>query len=392
MLLPWLLACTPPTSAPVPTLDPVEVAAAGEAVDAAPWGDGAVISWVVDDGEERLARLALLRPDGTLSNPVDLPAVDPVAGLARRPQLASDGDRVVVVWATGDPRSSTIVFAEASSPEGPFTTTLIATGSATDPITFVDQPDVHLSPDGEAWVGFKAEVDHPVVELRIARENSGWVPTPVTPSGGLVCECCPHTLSFLPSGDAWLVLRGNEANVREIHEARLSVVTPPLPGRDLTLTRTGQVSRTGWWVQGCPFDGPDGLALDDERRLATWVDPTSGASRAWVAHTVDDGATWSDARPAIGDDTRIDQQPTFARHPDGRVALAIDDYWTGTAVVLASADAFLDDGEPVADHPDAEVLRPGRPLWDVALVPFADGLLAVGIDESGGVWAEPLSP
>ena len=389
MLL-WLLACTsdPPTPAETSPLEPVRIGPA-EGLEVVPWGEGAAIGFVVDDGTSRVAQVARLDPDGTLSAPVDLPAEDPVSGLARKPQLAADGTRFLAVWSTGDPRESTVVLADAPSPDGPFTTTLIATGAPDAGVTFVDQPDVHLSPTGEAWVGFKAEVDHPTVELRIAREASSWVPTPVSPSGGEPCECCPHVLRFFPDGDAWLLLRGNEANIREIHEARLAVSDPPQPAADLSLGHTTQVSHTGWWVQGCPFDGPSGVALDDQRRVVSWVDPTSGSSRAWVAHSVDDGRTWSDARPVFGDDARLDQQPGFVALPDGRLALAVDDHWTGTSVVVGPAEAWLGDGSLV-DHPDTEVLTTTEPLWDAVIAPFGDGVLLVGVDEEGVAWAEVL--
>ncbi len=368
MLL-WLLACTPtPSTAP-----------------------DAVGTCVSDDGERREARPAHLAGDWSIGAEQALPADDPVAGLARKPQVAADGQRVLVVWSTGDPRSSSVVLAEANAPEGPYTTRILATGSGESAITLVDQPDVSIAPDGEAWVGFKAEVDHPVVELRIARERASWVPTPITPSGGTPCECCPHLLDWLPDGDAWLVLRGNDRNIREIHEARLAVAEPPSPGADLTLVRTTQVSHTNWFVQGCPFDGPGAVAIDEDRRLVAWVDPTAGPARAWVAATSDGGLTWSDARPVLADDDRIDQEPTFALLDDGTVVLAVDDYWTGTALLAAPARAWLAATDtPVVDHADARRIPLSRPLWDVVLAPFADTVLAVGVDAEGAVWAEPL--
>ena len=392
-MLIWLLACTPTPDHPGPDAlpGPTRLSTGGERADVVAYGTGALISWVEDEGERRVAYLAHLGSDGAIGAPVTLPAEDPVAGLARKPQLASDGHRVLAVWSTGGPRGSTVVLAEADAPEGPYTTRLLATGDPSAAVTLVDQPDVHLAPDGEAWVGFKAEVDHPFVELRFARERTGWVPTPFLPAEGTPCECCPHSLRWLPSGDAWLVLRGNDHNLREIHEAQLQVTAPPVPGGDLTVVRGTQVSHTGWFVQGCPFDGPDAEAIDEERRVVAWVDPTAGPSRAWIAASVDGGAHWSRARPVLADDARIDQHPAFTALSDGTLVLAVDDYWSGTALLAGPPEAWLPDTDaPLIEHPDVERLPLSRPLWDVSLAPFAGGVIAVGNDEDGALWAEPL--
>ena len=340
MWIGWFLACRPPAPDDVVTL-----AQRGERVDLAPDGDALWASWAerTDDGYR-----AWVAELGATAAPRLLPA-DPVIGVGRKPRIAAHDDRVVAVWSTGDPRASTVQVASARGDE-PFTAEVVAVGGPDEPWTLVDQPEPLFRGDA-LWVVYKAEVDHPDVALFMGAEADAWAPIGIPAVPGVPCECCPHRVDESPDGALRVVIRNNQRDLREIWFASA-------PAGGLAFRAT-QVSRTGWIVPGCPFDGPRLAELDGALRV-TWVDPTRGAAEPWFSESVDGGTSWGPDTPLLPPMRTVFQEPVIAAY-DGAFWLAVEEVFVGAWLFVDRGTGF----EPV-DVPVA--------LFDVELAATDDGL------------------
>ncbi len=291
---------------------------------------------------------------------------DVVVGLARKPSVAlGPAGELAATWSTGDVRSSTVwLWAEGdAAPEA------IAVAGPGEVPDWLDQPEVAFAPDGELWLLYKGQVDHPTMALFLGLRSNGYAPQRLDLFPGRPCECCPHRLDFTPGGDALITVRNDVLNLREIYVARADAGST-------NFDRTAQVSHTGWFVQGCPFDGPRMAVRSDDELAVTWVDAASGVSRVWVARSDDGGASWSPEEAPLVDDV-----------PWGFPAIADDGeaLWVAAEEVGGHARVAVDRGQGFVEVP-VEV-----GVSQVELAVTDQGVWLLGLDDDDTLWLQPLS-
>ena len=377
LLLVLVAGCTPDPGPPTvtagwnPHTEPVAPAeAAVTSVDLASRGDELALAWTqrVDDRDQ--LHIARWSPGGPLEQGI-VPSEDVVVGLARRPSVALSADGTVSVsFTTGDPRASTWWLATVADTPDAAELRVIAEAAADAVPTLLDQPEVRIAPDGERWLLAKAEVDHPTVELWLAREGEDFAPTALRPFPGRPCECCPHQLDFTPGGDALLTIRNDEDNIREIWTARAEAGTA-------AFQRTAQVSTTAWFVPGCPFDGPRMTATRDPFLSVVWVDAATGVALPYLARSEDGGATWASEVRVLADRGTAYAFPQIA--DDGRTTwVAAEELWDGVQV-------DRDDGTGWTPVTVPHVRRDGE-----LLVTEGGDAWLLGLDDDGALWLDAL--
>lgn len=373
-------ACTsaPETPAPSAPADPLPagvVRLSGDVpagyADIAYGPDGTLYaSWVElpKDGPPRVVLAA--SADGVQFDtvPIDDPRA-PFVGVARKPWLAADADRVALVYGSGDPRSSAIV--GISAPAGPdLVLDPAVTIAIDDPWDFVDQPSVAVDRAGALHVLWKGEREGRV-RLYAAAEHDWTEPHEVDPFPGRICECCPTELQFDAAGDALLLLRNNIANQRDIWLARGPVGAP--------FDTIEQVSTNGWVVAGCPFEGPMLAQLDGGVLAATWVDATLGDTRVWLS-VQQPGQSWAPEALVWPDADHSQSWPTIAATDDGALWITAETAFEGTELRrTADLGASFTDVAPFAA------------LTGVALAAHGGRVTLVGADEAGVVYVQHLA-
>lgn len=367
-----LLACSPADPVGEGSLEvrigPVTPGAPQRGPAVAVAGDGSVwVSWVEGTGADTSLAVAW-SPDGSrFSAPVTwaLGEAAPIASLARRPRIAVSEDRVAVVFADGiypDARVWLHV-ADRSRLDDVDVRLLDETGPDQDTL---DQPTVAFAPDGSLWASWKVGLDHDVA-LVLAGEGDDFAIAPVDGFPGLPCPCCPHELGF--DGDVPVMMqRGDELDLREIYLGRRQTDGSFAASR---------VSRNGWVVGGCPFDGPRWARLDDGRWLAAWMDATPGEPSVWTA-TSDDGVTWSDGERALPDAT----EPLAFPVP----VVSGETVWLVAEELFQRARLLRDDGAGLVEEP---LTTPGGALLQVDGAAGGGNAGLVGIAD-GAVWFVPL--
>jgi len=372
----WALSACTASAPPDPADDrgdgptTVRLAEAARGADLAASGDELVITWTEDaDDIDRLV-LARWAADGPLQQ-ATVDSDDVVVGLARRPSAALGPDGTAwVTFTSGDVRASSVWLVTAPGHPEDATAEVVIEARAGEVPDLLDQPEVRVAPDGDRWLLYKAQIDHPTVELQLARASTGWQPEVIAPFPGRPCECCPHQLDFTPDGDALLTIRNDQANLREIWVARAEAGTA-------AFDRRSQASSTGWIVQGCPFDGPRLSAAHDPSLVVTWVDATTGAGRPWLARSVDGGATWSTEEALFAGEGDAFAFPLVA-HAGDELWVAAEELWEGLYVAVDRGEGF-------------ERVVPRHVTEEADLLATELGVFVVGLDADGALWLEKLS-
>ena len=68
----------------------------------------------------------------------------------------------------------------------------------------------------------------------------------------------------------------------------------------------------------------------------------------------------------------------------GRLAVAVEDYWSGTQIVVAAWESWAA-GEVSAERTASAAPTPA--LWSTAMAPLDDGWVLFGEDDEGALWA-----
>lgn len=373
----------PPTGGP-PTLiasssDEVEV----RYPDLAFAPDGTLwVSWVELHADDTADVLVVRSDDGgrTFSGKILADDVDQLfLGSVRQPVLAADADRVAIAVGGGSyaSRNTILLFvAPAARPE--FETQVIAEGVYTpdpqaDPatISLVDQPELMFDRDGDLWVDWKQGTFNESFRLVVARERAGFAHE-VLDDGvrGQPCECCPTDFLQYPDGEVLLAFRNNEANLREIWIGSA-------PDGE-AFTEFHQVSTTGWFVPGCPLDGPS-VTLAGEALVATWADASEGDNHQWMAVSYDRGRVWTPSFRVEPDNGERVTWPQVVTAVDGTVWTSAQEIQHRTSL-RSTADLGRTFTPHGADAPTGPVFSP-----EIAAAPDG-GVGLVGITEAGELW------
>ena len=136
--------------------------------------------------------------------------------------------------------------------------------------------------------------------LRSREVSTDGTPGPETLLDGRVCDCCQTDATITPSGPVVVYRdRTEEPEVRDIYITRYV---------DGAWTEGTAVHDDGWFIWGCPVNGP-AVAVAGENLAVAWFTGAGDEPRVKVAFSADDGATFGAA-------TVID-----GGNPAGRVAV-----------------------------------------------------------------------
>jgi len=121
-----------------------------------------------------------------------------------------------------------------------------------------------------------------------------------------VCDCCMTASVLEPEGPRIVYRDRKDDEIRDISSARPMVGSEP-PQRD------GRVSEDGWYITGCPVNGP-AVARHGAHTAVAWFTAANNEPRVQLSTLQSDGT-------AVNDPLRLD-----AGRPLGRVALeALDE-------------------------------------------------------------------
>jgi len=136
--------------------------------------------------------------------------------------------------------------------------------------------------------------------LRSREVSTDGTPGPETLLDDRVCDCCQTDATITPSGPVVVYRdRTEEPEVRDIYITRYV---------DGAWTEGTAVHDDGWFIWGCPVNGP-AVAVAGENLAVAWFTGAGDEPRVKVAFSADDGATFGAA-------TVID-----GGNPAGRVAV-----------------------------------------------------------------------
>ncbi len=181
---------------------------------------------------------------------------------------------------------------------------------------------------------------------------------------GMACPCCRPMVRVAQDGAVWMVWRKTfDGNVRDIVVARST-------DQGATFSAPRLVSRDGWVFDACPHRGPS-IGFDRTGRvyIGWYTEGTDEQPRLFVAHSDDQGHTFSSPVSLHTETTSVPDNMRMAVHPDGHV-VAVWEEVTGVrkrVVARASADRGQTFGPMVtlstgakAEHPTVAVLATGR--------------------------------
>jgi hypothetical protein len=230
---------------------------------------------------------------------------DPGVSMARRPYVATDGDRVAVAFNDFDDKQVYVYVSDAGALDFELAATL--TGGA--PSDFNDFPKpVFLG--GQIYVVWQAFT--PEGWMAVARESAGWSVEDVDePSPGVPCECCPNDMIATAAGDLVVAFRNNDANEREHWVTRLPDGGSP--------SGSSQATTTEGTLSVCPMEGPR-LAEGASKLHMVWSD-TSGSGQVWIADSADGGVSWGAQRLVMG---MTGTSNPSAAHAEGVVYVVAD--------------------------------------------------------------------
>ncbi|MFZ5476821.1 MAG: hypothetical protein ACOZNI_08610 [Myxococcota bacterium] len=339
----------------------VAEAADERSVDVAVGPDGTVwVTWVYDGavwvrrtGEDGAWEEALpLESSGT-----------PGVAMARRPYVATDGQRAAVVF---NDLTTGVVYVHTSPADRMAFQPLVELTGADD-ATFNDFPKP-VFVDGLLAVVWQTYT--PLGWLAIARDTTDWEVENIDDwAPGLPCECCPLDGLASSGGDLFVAFRNNDDDLREHWVLRLPAGGTPTAG--------AQASDTEGEILYCPMEGPR-LAQLRTSVLMTWADAT-GDNRVWISRSDDLGASWSNENDVLG--TTGLSSPTIA-------ASSSNTLWvTGERDAATLIASSTDNGNTFTD---AETLA--SPAGDLGYgqVESGGGITVVAGTAGGGVWIDRL--
>jgi len=280
--------------------------------DVDPGGD-IYVTWQQDDGGQDVWLSRSQDGGATFQAPIGIEVgpEQPMGGWgnSRKPYVASDGNRVAVVYGTSAPITSRVVL---STSLAPLVFAPAVDVGTSDPSDVEEFPKPTFQADGSLHVFFHRTLPGSE-ELMISRETDGWTPESLLGSApGEPCDCCPHDVRTNQAGTTLLTYRNNIGNVRDQFVARAPDFSSAVAG-----------SSTNWTTFACPVDGPRLGENDGGEQLLVWADPTQGASRVWISDSANDGLTWGGDR--MGEDSGAGQhRPTLALAADGTVWVTMD--------------------------------------------------------------------
>ena len=322
----------------------VAVSAAGTAYVS--WVDGAALAWVrlSTDGGSSWGDPALVNVDGASAS----------VTMARRPYVATDGERVAVAFVDLDARTVHVYSSAADSLSFQAVATLGANADGNDFAKPVFQ-------DGDLAVVWQRYT--PDGAMVLARESTGWDEGSVDAAvPGLPCECCPNDVLAASSGELVVGFRNNDGNLRE-HWVSM------LPSGD-----TAPVTDTEGELWVCPMEGPR-LAQVDTTLLMAWSD-ASMDGRTWMATSADFGKTWSNEQDVVQQTGT--SSPAVATAPGGLV-------YVTTEVGSGSWFTRSGDGGSTFDAP-VSLSGPSGQLGYAQLDAGGGTVLAAGTASDDSAW------
>ena len=327
----------------------VDVAVAPDRTMFASWVDARAVAWAAmsTDGGKSWSTPAKVNADGTTAS----------VTMARRPYIASDGDRVAVVFVDLSANLVDVYTSDASALAFTHTTTLGASAEFND----FAKP---VFADGDLTVVWQMYT--PNGDMTMARESTGWKAESADEGvPGLPCECCPNDALVNASGEVLIAFRNNDDNTREHWISNPSAgESTPISGTEGTL-----------WT--CPMQGPR-LADVDGVLLAVWADASRSGS-TWISTSWDEGRSWIDAQTVFSGPT---SSPTAATAPGGVV-------YVTTEVGATSKVAWSTDSGSSFPN-EFSLSGPSGDIGYAQLHGAGDAVLVGGSAADGTAWVRAL--
>lgn len=209
--------------------------------------------------------------------------------------------------------------------------------------------------------------------LRLARYDAAGTAVTREIVDPMVCDCCQPDVALAQNGPIVAYRDRTEAEIRDV------VVRRFVDGRWSEPVQTGQ---EGWYIEGCPVNGPAIAAAGNEVAVS-WFTAPDNRGRVRFARSADGGASFSTAID-VDSDGAYGQTGT-ALDPDGRAVIS---WWRrspegGIDLMVRAYDA---DG---AAGPELTVAHEsvGSPVDVPQLIAAGDGYLMAWttFDEGGTV-------
>lgn len=148
------------------------------------------------------------------------------------------------------------------------------------------------------------------VSLRLARYASDGSVLSREIADELVCDCCQPDVALAASGPIVIYRDRTADEIRDVVLRRWV---------DGAWTEPLGLGNEGWFIEGCPVNGPV-IAARENEVVAVWYTAARGMSRVRFARSSDSGANFSppvevDADGALG-------QPAVVLDPDGRAVIS----------------------------------------------------------------------
>jgi hypothetical protein len=308
-----------------------------------------------------LAAWTVLRAQGGAPSVEPLPS--PAGASSSEPQLAAEGDRVVMSWIEREGKESTLKFAERTA--SGWSAPSVVVSSERLMVNASDVPSVRMMPDGSFAAQWLEESgpDPEAYNLRVAwsadgkawsagvapnRDKTisqhGFASLFPTDAGGLgvvwldgrathgdegdmqlraalfdkahkllsdtlidarVCECCSTSVAASADGPIVAYRDRTAGEIRDIYVARLSAGRWSMPVN---------VHRDNYKIEGCPINGP-AIAARGKDVVVAWFTAPNEMNRSYVAFSHDSGRTFG--QPARVDDVGTSGRMGVALMNDG---------------------------------------------------------------------------
>lgn len=146
----------------------------------------------------------------------------------------------------------------------------------------------------------------PGTSLRLARFDAGGALAGREIVDRMVCDCCQPDVALTSAGPIVIYRDRTEEEIRDVVARRHDGGGWSEPV---------QLGSEGWFIEGCPVNGPV-IAAHEDDVVAAWFTAAEGGSRVRFARSRDAGATFA---PAVDVDVgRALGQPAITLDDDGR--------------------------------------------------------------------------